>query len=42
MLYIEIELDDITLWSRIDYLYLSCQQMKNVFDHMDEEEELEM
>lgn len=40
---IEIELDDdSSLWGRIDDIQLSCQEMDEVFDQMNEEEEVEM
>ena len=43
MLDIEIELDDdSSLWDRIDNIQLSCQQMEEDFDQMNEEEELEL
>lgn len=43
MVDIEIELDDdSSLWGRTDDIQLSCQEMEEVFDQMNEEEELEM
>jgi len=43
MVDIEIELDDdSSLWGRIDDIQLSCQEMEEDFDQMNEEEELEM